>query len=362
MNELQVYSGIAILFVTLIHSNGFFLSNVLHLKSYMGGGLGFYLADKVVHVAVPMFIFVSGYKYEMKDKNEEYATLIYKKYNKVIKPFLIVSIFWMLYKCGNLFFQDILLNKSINGFNILSEFSTDFIRIFLGFNYAYQLWYIPMYLIIVFGYPIITKYLKNPKTRLPILYIVAIIVAVIQSKTKLLASDYLNPINYIYYFYLYELGAQVYSRGLNKKYGKMFLASYLVLLPLELFIKDSFINNMCTTLILVPLSVLAWYYVATLVKNNKILLTLGKYSFPIFLFHEPIFIRETSNFLLRHNLYSLPIIIPIVSVASILFSICFYEIMLKTNLGKYIFSIREPRVRTNTTHVARGTLDNEYEQ
>ncbi|MGH4140369.1 acyltransferase family protein [Clostridium sp.] len=357
MNELQVYSGIAILFVTLIHSNGFFLAEVLHLESYIGGGAYFYLADKIVHVAVPMFIFISGYKYKMKDKNEEYGTMIYKKFNKVIKPFLIVSMFWILYQCGDLLVKDILINKSVNVLNILGIFLNDTTRIFLGFNYAYQLWYIPMYMLIVFGYPIIIKYLKNAKTRLIILYIVAIIVSIIQSKTKLLAEDYLNPISYIYYFYLYELGAQVCSRGINKKYGKRTLATYLVLLTAELFIKNSFINNMCTTLILIPLSVVAWFYVATLLKNSKILLTLGKYSFPIFLFHEPIFVKETSNFLLKHNLYSSPIMIPIVSVAAILFSICFYEIIIKTNFGKFIFDIKEHR-KISATQVARGMLDN----
>ena len=296
----------------------------------------------------------------MKDKNKEYATLIYKKCTKVIKPFLIVSMFWILYQCGDLMVKDILINKSVNGINILSVFLEDTTRIFLGFNYAYQLWYIPMYALIVLGYPIITKYLKDSKTRLISLYIVAIIISVVQSKTKILASDYLNPINYIYYFYLYELGAQAFSRGLNKKYGKIILATYLVLLSAELFIKDSFINNMCTTLILVPLSVVAWFYVATLLKNSKILLTLGKYSFPIFLFHEPIFVKETSNLLLRYKLYSSPIMIPIVSVVAILFSISLYEIVIKTDLGKYTFDIRDSRKKqkSGTTHVASTMLDN----
>lgn len=344
--------------MTLIHSNGFFLSEVLHLESYMGAGIGFYLADKIVHAAVPMFIFISGYKYEMKDKNKEYSTLMYKKCSKVIKPFLIVSMFWILYQCGDLVVKDILINKSVNGSNLLSVFLDHTTKIFLGFNYAYQLWYIPMYALIVLGYPIITKYIKESKTRLIVLYIVAIIVSIVQSKTKLLASDYLNPVNYIYYFYLYELGAQVCSREINKKYGKIILAAYLVLLPAELFIKNSFINNMCTTLILIPLSVVAWFYVATLLKNNKILLTLGKYSFPIFLFHEPIFVKETSNFLLKHNLYSSPIMIPIVSVAAIMFSICFYEIAIKTDLGRYTFNIREHR-KIGATNVASGMLDND---
>jgi peptidoglycan/LPS O-acetylase OafA/YrhL len=350
-----VYSGIAILFVTLVHSNGFFLSNVLHLKSYMGGGYGFYLGDKIAHVAVPMFIFASGYKYEMKDKNEEYSTMLNKKYNNVIKPFLIVSVFWILYQCGDLYIQDIFLNKSVNSLNIFSVFLRDLIRIFFGFNYAYQLWYIPMYLLIVLGYPIITVYLKNSKTRLIVLYIIGIIVSIIQIKTKLLINDYLNPFNYIYYFYLYELGVQACHGALNKKYSKIIIAAYLILLPAELLIRDSFINNMCTNLILTPLAVVFWYYIAILLKDNKILLTLGKYSFPIFLFHEPIFVKEVSNFLLRHNLYSLPIIIPIVSVIAISLSIGFYEVIIKTNLGKYMFSIKNPR------KITLGKLENKFQ-
>lgn len=351
MNELQVYSGIAILFVTLIHSNGFFLSRVLHLTSYIGGGLGFYMWDKIVHIAVPMFIFISGYKYGMKDKNEEYSTLLSKKYNKVIKPFLFVSIFWILYKCGELLF----LNKAVIDFHLFGVASRDFLRIFFGFNYAYQLWYIPMYVIVVFGYPIIVKYLKNPKTRLIILYMVAIIISVIQSKTKLLTNDYLNPVGYIYYFFLYELGSQMYSKGseLNKKYSKLIIVAYLILLPAESLIKNSFINNMCTTLLLTPLAVVAFYNIAILLKKNKILLTLGKYSLPIFLFHEPVFVRETSNFLLIHNLYSSKIMIPIVSIISIVLSIGFYEIIIRTNLGKYMFDMKRPK------KVVRVTLTNE---
>ncbi|MBU3179024.1 hypothetical protein KPL47_22270 [Clostridium estertheticum] len=57
LNELQVYSGIAILFVTLIHSNAFYLSSFLQLDSYTDAGLILNLLDKVVHVAVPIFLF-----------------------------------------------------------------------------------------------------------------------------------------------------------------------------------------------------------------------------------------------------------------------------------------------------------------
>jgi len=353
LKELQVFSGIAILFVTLIHSNGFFLSKVLHLQSYIGGGLAFYMSDKIVHVAVPIFIFISGYKYGMSDKNEEYGTMVCKKYNKVIKPFLFVSIFWILYKCGEL----LLLGKAVSFLNLFGVFSVDLLRIFFGFNYAYQLWYIPMYVIIVFGYPIIVKFLKNPKTRLPILYMVAIIVSVILSKTKLLSNDYLNPVGYIYYFFLYELGSQMYSSGkeLNKKYSKLIIVAYLILLPAESLIRNSFINNMCTTLLLTPLAVVAFYNIAILLKNSKILLTLGKYSLPIFLFHEPIFVRETSNFLLRHNLYSSKIMIPVVSINSIILSIGFYELLITTKLGKYMFSIKSP------VKVIPGPLNEEHE-
>ena len=190
LSELQVYSGIAILFVTLIHSDAFFLLSILHLKTYVQVGFLFNLADKVVHVAVPMFIFISGYKYEMQDKNEIYTKLIYKKFTKIIKPFLIVSIGWILFEWGNRCLDNIIIHDHVNILYVLNNCLKDLFGTFLGDNIAYQLWYIPMYTLVVFSYPLIIKCLRNPKIRLAIFYIIAIIITVLQMITKLFSSPY----------------------------------------------------------------------------------------------------------------------------------------------------------------------------
>jgi len=344
LNELQVYSGIAILFVTLIHSNAFFLLSILHLKTYAQVGFGFNLSDKIVHVAVPMFIFISGYKYEMQDKNEVYTKLIYKKFTNIIKPFLIVTICWILYEWGRLCLENIRLHDHVNIFYVLNMCLKDLFNAFLGDNVAYQLWYIPMYALIVFSYPIIIKCLKNSKIRLLIFYIIAIIITAIQIKTSLLADLYMQPVNFIYYFYLYELGVQLYSKGIDKKYSKIIIICYLFLLPVVSLIKNPLMSNLSTNLVFTPIAVVAFYYIAVFLKDSKILLTLGKYSFAIYLFHEPIFVSKLSRILVKHDLYSSKFIIPFIAVSSILLSICFYNILIKTSLGKYVFNIKETTI------------------
>ncbi|MCB2353248.1 acyltransferase family protein [Clostridium estertheticum] len=341
LSELQVYSGIAILFVTLIHSNAFFLLSILHLKTYVQVGFVFTLVDKVVHVAVPMFIFISGYKYEMHDKNEIYTKLMYKKFTKIIKPFLIVSIWWILFEWGKLCVENIILNDPVNIYYVFINCIKDLFNTFLGDNFAYQLWYIPMYTLVVFSYPIIIKVLKNSRIRMIILYIIAIIITVIQIKTKLLASPYMQPINFIYYFYLYELGVQLYCNKIKKKYRKITIICYLFLLPVVSLIKDPLISNLSTYLIFTPIAVVAMYYIAVYLKNSKILLTLGKYSFAIYLFHEPVFVSKISRLLVSHGLYSSKVMIPFIAVGSIILSICFYKILIKTSLGKYVFNIKD---------------------
>jgi surface polysaccharide O-acyltransferase-like enzyme len=111
LNELQIYSGIAILFVVLIHTNYTFLMTLPWFKCTDIRWMFYYLKapenslstfpyffnliDKITHVAVPMFIFIAGYKYAYNRKisYKEYFT---RKLRKVFKPFLIISLFFIL--------------------------------------------------------------------------------------------------------------------------------------------------------------------------------------------------------------------------------------------------------------------------
>ena len=82
LKELDIFSGIAILCVVLIHSNAFYLSNVLNLQSYKDATFSVRVLDNFVHSAVPMFIFIAGYKYALNNIDNNY------------KEYVLVIILW----------------------------------------------------------------------------------------------------------------------------------------------------------------------------------------------------------------------------------------------------------------------------
>lgn len=63
IKELDILSGIAIIMVVLIHADRFYVRTVLNLDSYLNAGIGVNILDNLIWAAVPIFIFISGYKY-----------------------------------------------------------------------------------------------------------------------------------------------------------------------------------------------------------------------------------------------------------------------------------------------------------
>lgn len=92
LSELNVLSGIAIICVVLIHSNAGYLLSVLKLKEYTDAGFSVRLLDNFIHGAVPLFIFIAGYKYALNNVEDEYKTYFYKKITRVAKPFIVLSV------------------------------------------------------------------------------------------------------------------------------------------------------------------------------------------------------------------------------------------------------------------------------
>lgn len=76
--EITVYSGIAILFVVLVHSNSFYMSNIIHVKTPEDSPFVVRLLDYYIKGSVSMFIFIAGYKYALKDINTNYKIYIKK--------------------------------------------------------------------------------------------------------------------------------------------------------------------------------------------------------------------------------------------------------------------------------------------
>ena len=75
---MNIYSGLAILYVVLIHSNTYYTLNILK-SSYQNADILVRVLSNIIGIAVPMFIFISGYKYSLNNKNENYKKFAYKK-------------------------------------------------------------------------------------------------------------------------------------------------------------------------------------------------------------------------------------------------------------------------------------------
>ena len=80
-----------------------------------------------------------------------------------------------------------------------------------------------------------------------------------------------------------------------------------------------------------------FYYISIQLKENQLLKTLGKYSFYIFLLHEPIFVRWISRQINELNLYKGYFITLLIAIFAITFSILFYKLLTKIRLSEIIF-------------------------
>lgn len=320
--ELEIFTGIAILFVVIIHANAHYL-NVFGIREYAdmrlmfntinvadfydnAFALMFNTIDKIVHVAVPMFIFAAGFKFELNNKKEDYAYYLKKKCNQVFKPFLTVSVIVLfISRFGKLGIG-----------NPLIALIKDIIRLLVGYNLAYQLWYVPMYLFVVLSYPLILKIIKNDTLRTAFFVALAVIWTVIDVYLPIVKS-LPHPLSFIYYFIFYELGAMYCRNQINRNGYMIFI--YLGLVILSLFVPLR-INVVYTEMLFTPIAVMSLFEISRKIQSS-LLVYLNKHSFYIFLFHEPFFISGLIRLCNEIGISNYFIVIPFVAILSIVLCI-----------------------------------------
>lgn len=323
--EITVYSGIAILFVVLVHSNSFYMSNIIHVKTPEDSPFVVRLLDYYIKGSVSMFIFIAGYKYALKDINTNYKIYIKKRLKKVIKPFLAIS--------GLFFFLDII--KNYNDFNITSIIK-QIIKVFLGYNIAYQMWYIPLYIFIIFSYPLIYRNIKNDKLRILIFFVISIIIRCIGLKNSIFVS---YPIVFLCYYLIFEMGVLFYKYNIEEmiRYKNLFILFYIMLvfcfaiLPIP-----SRLSILFQYFFLWTTGSIAYFFISLKLKNNKILNLLGKYSFYIFLFHEPMIGTYISKIFIEINIHGFLINVFGRTILNIIIALLVYKIIQLTFLEKII--------------------------
>lgn len=324
--ELQSLSGLAIIFVVLIHATSYYLSRVLNRTSFDEVDFVTRLVDNLIHGAVPMFIFVAGYKYALINIDKPYKEYAINRISKVFKPFLIISMIF--------FIKDIIVNlESLNIRNSIISF----FRIFIGYNIAYQLWYVPMYLLIVLTYPILYKLIKNEKIRIIFIAVIVIVQYSLSWYSELLAN---HPFDFVYYYLFFHMGLDFCNYDIKSKFKKWDIKIIVIYLILALAITLNPINELNGPLrrfILWPISVSAYYFFVVRIKDNRMLKYLGKYSFYIFLLHEPIFCIKISYLFKSIGIYNSVIESFIIAGLTIGITISTYKIIEKTFIRKILF-------------------------
>lgn len=323
--EITVYSGIAILFVVLVHSNSFYMSNIIHVKTPEDSPFVVRLLDYYIKGAVSMFIFIAGYKYALKDINTNYKIYINKRLKKVVKPFVVISSAFL--------FLDII--KTYNDFNITS-ITKKIIKVFLGYNIAYQLWYIPLYIFIIFSYPLLYRYIKNDKVRISIFFVISIVVRCLGLKDSIFIN---YPIVFLCYYLIFEIGVLFCKYNIEEmiRYKTLFILFYIILvfcfamLPIP-----SRLSILFQYFLLWTTGAIAYFFISLKLKNSKILNLLGKYSFYIFLFHEPIIGTYISKIFIEINIHDFLINVFGRTILNIIIALLVYKIVQLTFLKKII--------------------------
>lgn len=326
--ELQVFSGIAILCVVLIHSNAYYLTRVLNLQSYQEAEFLVGLLDNFVHGAVPMFIFIAGYKYALNNINDKYFRYALKKIKSIIKPFLVISIIF--------FVKNIIVYADYC--NNLKAIVIECINILRGYNEAYQLWYISMYLFIILTYPILYKIFKNNKVRVVIIFIIIILQRILGMKSILLSS---HPFDFVYYYMFFEMGVFFYKYDVKSKIQKWHFKIIISYIASAIFLNINLLPDLYGEIqqyLLWPLAIVAYYVVSLRLINNYIFNYLGKYSFYIFLLHEPIICAKITYIYKSLGIYNSIIDVFIVCILTIFTTMILFKLIEKTFIKNILFN------------------------
>ena len=95
--ELTVMSGIAIIFVLLIHAGGSCLGYLYPAMGYEDADVFLRTLNNLVTPAVPMFLFTSGFKYAPHNTFTPYRTFLKKRLPRVLMSFFIINTFIMCF-------------------------------------------------------------------------------------------------------------------------------------------------------------------------------------------------------------------------------------------------------------------------
>lgn len=241
--ELTVMSGIAILLVLGIHGSGSAL-NYGNADGWLRTFRNF------VAPAVPMFLFVSGYKYALNDSETPYFAFLKKRLPRVLMSFaLINTCFWLL---DSIVYMD--------SFDVVLLAKT-YLHSWFGYSVAYQLWYIPMYCFVLLLCPPVCRLIPSAAVRFCIYLAVGTLQRILEVDYPILAT---YPLRFISYPVFFEMGMVAYEKHwrdrISPASGFAFVGTYFLSVALISWEMPAFSADGLTTYLFYYVAGSAAYY------------------------------------------------------------------------------------------------------
>ena len=201
--ELTAMTGMAIVMVLFIHAGASCLGNCFPGMSYLQAGKLLHVFSLLVSPAVPMFIFLAGYKFALRDKETSYPAWLRKRLPRVLMSFFIINtLFWLL--------DSIVWMDSFDPILLLKTY----ISSWMGNTVAYPLWYIPMYCCVIVACPLVCRVIPNGMIRLILYFLMG---AVQQTAAVTLPVLDGKPWMFVAYPLFFELGIWACEKNWSEK-------------------------------------------------------------------------------------------------------------------------------------------------
>lgn len=294
LKELSLLKVFGLMLVILGHSTHVYTGGWAY-TSVMSSSFFRYLTIYIYSFHMPLFVFVSGALYyyvsiTSKQYNNSYK-FIAKKFKRLLIPYFIVSIFYMVpiriiinYYRGeelfNIIVEDILLSKSSG-----------------------HLWYLLMLFILFVVFHIMENTINKNNIFLNLM-IFSLMYFISDKLPNILQIS--NVAHYIIFFYIGYIFQMNSYKIINEIREKKFLVFYLLFAQIILLIMPHFskgynsyfivkvINRVSplvnSTLGIIVCSIIVIYFINknSKILNNRVFKVLDKYNFTIYLLHEPI--------------------------------------------------------------------------
>lgn len=294
------------------------------------------IVDFLFRFSVPVFVIISGFKFALSESrlHSTYFSYIVRRVKRLLYPYLLWTV--ILYFLIPPILGEIPKKAAFDGFPFPSIHTA--LRIIDGSQHpAYQLWFVPMLLLLTLIYPLVFRYFPVWISQ-PVLWLIFF-----HARTNHLTI----PWSYPSYLVFLDLGARlsvVYRRyGFSLKWLLPVTAvsitgaviSFLVQLGRMPAVSPS-IGFMGSELF-VPLTIVFLCAIFFPVTAPRSALLLAEAAWPIFILHEPLVLGRIAWLTYITLGIRQPVAILLVVVAALLMSLIIYQTLKLMKIDRFLF-------------------------